>query len=189
MLGIIINPDDSHNPNYSDVSKLIVKRSLPNPNKVDFANHKNILDPYIFTNLNIVISLTTILCISLTSKPKSISPKELCDEISLQQQNVPWYIYKYLWTQKNCIQNPGVWRFGSSKKRRRSFRTENAWLVWKILRLESESTRKAIQHIQAVSVVAKPRWLIGQNASNLFKSVVFKFKGKGEELKREKERS
>ena len=25
MLGIIINPDDSHNPNYSDVSKLIVK--------------------------------------------------------------------------------------------------------------------------------------------------------------------
>ena len=70
-----------------------LKRSLPNPNKVDFANHKNILDPYIFTNLNIVISLTTILCISLTSKPKSISPKELCDEISLQQQNVPWYIY------------------------------------------------------------------------------------------------
>ena len=31
-----------------------LKRSLPNPNKVDFANHKKILDPYIFTNLNIV---------------------------------------------------------------------------------------------------------------------------------------
>ena len=31
-----------------------LKRSLPNSNKVDFANHKKCRDPYIFTNLNIV---------------------------------------------------------------------------------------------------------------------------------------